>query len=167
VIVIACGDRHWAEDYRFGRMPRRDRGIEEYALMFNVLSDFHALRHIDVLYEGEQRGADQLAATWAHAYNVPVVPTPARWAEHGECICDPREPRCKAAGPRRNREQLAKALAAADQVPARIVALAFHRSFQESKGTKHMVEIARRAGIETHIFPGHGVPMDFQPGLSL
>ena len=162
MIVIACGDRHWAEDYRFGRMPKHDRGRDEYALLFNVLSDFHALRGIDVLYEGEQRGADQLAASWAYGQRIPVVPTRAKWTEHGECRCAAGEPRCKAAGPRRNREQLAKALAASDQTAARIVVLAFHRSFQESKGTKDMVEIARRAGVEAHIFPGHGAGMDFQ-----
>ncbi len=80
-----------------------------------------------VIIEGEARGADTMARDWAELNGVKFEPYPADWKLHG-----------KAAGPIRNRQMLS---AKPDMV------IAFHNDIGSSKGTRHMVTIARAAGI--------------------
>lgn len=82
---------------------------------------------------------------WAVSKGVPVEHHPAHWTQHGGCFCNPDKPICNYAGLRRNIEMLEKGKP--DLVAA------FHRSFNTSKGTLHMVELARSAGVPTFIFP--------------
>ena len=80
------------------------------------------------IIEGEARGADRLAGASALVLGLPVFPYPARWAQEGP-----------AAGPIRNQRMLTEGK------PDRVYA--FHDNLMLSKGTRHMVGIARKAGI--------------------
>lgn len=86
-----------------------------------------------VIVHGGARGADRLAGAWAHDRGVTEEIHPADWAAHG-----------RAAGPIRNAEMLASGV---DLV------LAF-RSPGESRGTDHMVSIARKAGVGVEVHHG-------------
>jgi len=81
-----------------------------------------------VVIEGEARGADILAREVAAELGFKVERFPANWNEFG-----------KRAGPIRNNQMLKEGKP--DFV------LAFHGALQNSKGTKHMVSIARRHGV--------------------
>jgi hypothetical protein len=81
---------------------------------------------------GAARGADSIGGKIAKELGMAVEEYPALWDTHG-----------KAAGPIRNRQML-------DSKPDLV--LAFHDNLEESRGTKHMVEIAKKAGIETKLF---------------
>jgi hypothetical protein len=80
-----------------------------------------------VLVHGGARGADLMAGQWAASRRVKVDCFPAEWDRHG-----------KAAGPIRNQRMLDSGI---DLV------VAFHDDIRNSKGTKHMVGIARKAGV--------------------
>ena len=77
-----------------------------------------------VVLSGTARGADALGEQWAAKHGVPTERFPADWSAHG-----------KAAGYKRN-EQMA---ACADAL------LALWNG--HSRGTKHMIELATRAGL--------------------
>jgi len=84
-----------------------------------------------VLIEGEARGADRLAREVGEELGFPVVPIPAEWDRHG-----------KRAGIIRNAWML---LMEPDLV------IAFHENLEESKGTGHMVRIARKVGVPVEV----------------
>lgn len=77
---------------------------------------------------GDCRGADRLGQEWAHDFNKPIRLFPADWRKHG-----------KAAGPIRNR----------DMAKVSDVAVVFWDG--KSRGTKNMINEARRAGMELTI----------------
>jgi hypothetical protein len=79
------------------------------------------------LVHGAATGADTMGGEWAKARDMPVDAFPAQWDRHG-----------KSAGPIRNQQMLDSGL---DLV------VAFHDNIRNSKGTKHMVGIARQAGV--------------------
>lgn len=85
-----------------------------------------------VVIEGEARGADSLAREVAEEASIPVEKYPADWDKYK-----------KAAGPIRNQEML-------DKGKPDIV-LAFHDDLENSKGTKHMVAIAKKAGFKVYL----------------
>lgn len=85
-----------------------------------------------VVISGTARGADRLGEEWAQEHNVPCERFPADWNTHG-----------KSAGYKRN-EQMANNADA-------LIAL----WDGSSKGTKHMIDIARRNGLRIHT---HTVP---------
>tara|TARA_Y100000310_G_scaffold341525_1_gene440936 strand:- start:879 stop:1235 length:357 start_codon:yes stop_codon:yes gene_type:complete len=87
-----------------------------------------SIAHISVIIEGGARGADRLAGEVADELDISLLVFPAKWTEFG-----------KSAGPRRNQQMLDEGQP--DQV------LAFHNNIQESKGTKHMIDIAQRSNI--------------------
>lgn len=100
------------------------------------------------LVHGNAAGIDQLSeAATLHSDHPPVGihQFPADWKSHG-----------RAAGPIRNQQML-------DFLLQRIaeghtaVCLAFHDDLNRSKGTKHMVRIARQAGIPVTVHDGKGV----------
>lgn len=77
---------------------------------------------------GAARGADRLGEVWAAEFKVPCERFPADWDRYG-----------KSAGYRRN-EQMA------DNAEA-LIAL----WDGESRGTKHMIDIAKRKGLRVHV----------------
>jgi len=106
-----------------------DRNWDDHKIM---LREMKKLPPDTIIVEGGCRGADKLAARIAKSLGFQVEEHPAKWEVHR-----------KAAGPIRNKEMLD---AGADLV------LAFHKDFANSKGTKHMVTIARKAGITTYVY---------------
>jgi hypothetical protein len=105
-----------------------DRHWSDFKLVVEVLDGFANQYLWDVVViHGAAAGADTMAGDWADVRDVPVEVYPAQWDRYG-----------KAAGPIRNQEMLATGI---DLV------LAFHDDIRNSKGTKHMVNIARDAGI--------------------
>ena len=85
-----------------------------------------------IYIHGDARGADRLAGVVAEGLGFEVIAVPADWDKHH-----------RAAGPIRNKKMLSM---------RPMVVLAFHADISQSKGTKHMIEIARKAGIETRVF---------------
>lgn len=117
--LLVCGSRDWAD---------RDA-------MYGFLDRLAALYDIDVVIEGEARGADMMAAEWAEARGYSVLRFPADWSRHG-----------KRAGPIRNEQMLVEGK------PDLVVA--FHPHIAESKGTADMVRRARKAEVDVLIESG-------------
>jgi hypothetical protein len=82
-----------------------------------------------IIIHGGARGADKMAGRVAKELGFTVIELPANWGRYG-----------RAAGPIRNREML--------MLNPDIV-FAFHKNIDESKGTKHMLKIAKEAGVDT------------------
>ncbi len=80
------------------------------------------------LIHGACRGADLLSQRAALDLEQIVTAFPARWERHG-----------KAAGPIRNVDML--------KIGKPSLVLAFHANIAESKGTGHMIGIAKEAGV--------------------
>lgn len=114
--VLVCGDRHW-----------RDKDA--------IMAALAELSDVEVVIEGEARGADTLAREVAEEFGIPVLPFPAEWGIYG-----------RAAGPIRNTEMLNKGKPN--------LVLAFHNNIIKSKGTRNMVEQAKIRGIETRLHRG-------------
>lgn len=116
--ILVCGDRNWGNE------------IDDQNTLFEELNGWlpFTLRLGPLtIIEGCARGADTLAEEWARAHGH-LWHFPADWKLHG-----------KAAGPIRNQQML-------DEGEPDIV-IAFHHNLAESKGTAHMVKIARKAGV--------------------
>lgn len=71
------------------------RAYDDKATLERVLESAHADAPITLLAHGGAKGADALAAAWAHARGIPTQPFPADWDTYG-----------KAAGPMRNTQML-------------------------------------------------------------
>jgi len=82
----------------------------------------------DTIVSGAARGADQMGEQYANAHNIPVLRMPAHWTLYG-----------KSAGYRRNE-------AMADRAQKAIV---FWDG--QSRGSKHMIDIAHARGLEVLI----------------
>lgn len=80
---------------------------------------------------GMANGADSIAAEWARLNEQELLEFPAQWEMYG-----------KSAGPVRNRAMLNNGK------PDFVWAFKTHA---ESRGTNHMVNIARRAGVRTYV----------------
>jgi hypothetical protein len=80
------------------------------------------------IVSGTAKGADKLGERLAELYEIPVNRMPADWDTHG-----------KSAGYRRNADMAAYADAC----------IVFWDG--ESKGTKHMIDLAKKAGLELHV----------------
>jgi hypothetical protein len=92
-----------------------------------------------VIIEGEAAGADTIARIVAESFGLDVIKEPAQWAIYG-----------RAAGPIRNQKMLD------EHKPDCVVA--FHNNISESRGTKDMVERARKAGVPVTIIGGSDKP---------
>ena len=109
--LIVCGGRDWADAGAVNR----------------VLTVARDRIGIAMIITGGAKGADSLAARWAHANAIPYLTVPANWGgEHGD-----------AAGPIRNQIMLDMIGQMLDGVIA----------FPGGVGTKHMCETARKAGV--------------------
>jgi len=107
--VLICGDRNWKNrEAIFACVGAFPEGVP--------------------VIEGEQRGADKIAAEAGRFHDVTVLGFPAEWDRYG-----------KAAGRIRNRQMLKEGK------PTLVVF--FHNNLRESKGTKDMVKIAVAAGV--------------------
>lgn len=117
--ILVCGDRNYNDpDY-----------------LFEVLDDFDDLYGVEVVIEGEARGADTFGRKWGEQRGKIVLPYPADWETHG-----------KAAGPIRNTQMLKEGLP--DYV------LAFHKDIFSSKGTANMVKQATGIGVPVLLYGG-------------
>jgi hypothetical protein len=95
-----------------------------------VLTGLYATHGRFTLIHGAAKGADTLADEWANNTLCATVRVPANWELHG-----------KSAGPIRNKQML-------DYGPHLVVAFV-DKPLHESRGTNHMVTIARAAGVRT------------------
>ncbi|MFI5405141.1 MAG: SLOG family protein [Nitrososphaerales archaeon] len=106
-----------------------DRHWSNYWAIYDVIS---RLDRSSVIIHGAAKGADTTAGIIAKKLGFEVVSVPAEWEKYG-----------RAAGPIRNKVML-------DMNPDLV--LAFHTDIENSKGTKNMVEIAKKKGVETIIY---------------
>lgn len=141
MIVLVCGDRNWANRFSFETGPT-PKGTEDFNYFMEVMGDVNALRGIDKIYQGGQRGADQLARYWAWLSSTAMKQTDAEWDRYH-----------KGAGPIRNQKQLDLMMKELWETGSKGYVMAFHRSFNQSTGTRDMVDRARKAGLEVDIFP--------------
>lgn len=95
-----------------------------------LLDEILSRLDITTVIEGQARGADSLAREYAEGRGIPVLSFPAQWDKHG-----------KTAGPIRNLQMLTEGK------PDYVVAFLA----KDSKGTKHMIEIAEKAGIPVKV----------------
>ena len=110
-----------------------DRNWTDVDMIRKRLVDYG--RDVDTVIEGEARGADRFARGVAESMGLKVMPFPADWTKYH-----------KAAGAIRNQQMLDEGKP--DEV------WAFHDDLGNSKGTKDMVDRARKAGLPTWLF-GH------------
>lgn len=115
------------------------RDWEDRALLDSTLDALLAKLGPFEVIEGEAKGADTMAREWAERKRLPVQKFPADWAKLG-----------KAAGPVRNVQMLAEGkpdLVVAFQTPG------------GSKGTSHMVAIARHRNVDVRVVTATGMVM--------
>jgi hypothetical protein len=108
-----------------------DRNYRNYHKIFIFLS---SLSKESVVIEGGARGADSWAAVAAKVLGLKVIEYIADWNTYG-----------RSAGPRRNQQML-------DEGRPDLV-VAFHDNLEASKGTSHMLKIAREKGVATLVNP--------------
>jgi hypothetical protein len=131
VAVIVCGDRQARQrDWR-DTINRR---------IADSLPDVGTT----IVIHGDAPGVDRIAAAVAAQWELVVLPMPAQWDTHGN-----------AAGPMRNQKMLT-VLQALGVVGYEIKVIAFHNDLSASKGTAHMVKIARDAGIPVELYDQQG-----------
>ncbi|MDE2105088.1 MAG: DUF2493 domain-containing protein [Patescibacteria group bacterium] len=102
-----------------------DREWNDQAL---VVRELKRLTNVEWVIEGGARGADLAGRVAAQTLGIAFMEFPAHWSQYGG-----------SAGIRRNQEML-------DRGQPDLV-LAFHDHLEQSRGTKHMIEIAERAGV--------------------
>ena len=117
------------------------RGFKNYDLLRDTLMDYlDFMDDKDVVdnpsqvkfISGTAKGADTLGEQFAYTYEYEVIRFPAAWDIYG-----------KSAGYRRNAEMAKYASEAYG------VLFAFWDG--KSKGTKHMIDLAKRYGLEVHV----------------
>lgn len=99
------------------------RDFTNTEFLYKVLDKFHKEHPIDVIIEGDARGADRMAGYWARRNRVDLLVFPAKWDEYG-----------KSAGYKRNIEML-------NQEPDVVI------GFDAGKGTTHTLTEARKRKI--------------------
>lgn len=125
--VMICGDRNWTN----------------YARILACVQKAHTTTPIDVVIEGECRGADKMGRRAAEAIGLSVeagsiLTFPAQWDKYPN----------GAAGPIRNQQQLDEGK------PTEV--WAFHNNLETSIGTKDMVNRALRAGLDVYVITETG-----------
>jgi len=103
------------------------RTIDNYSTFLHVLPllDWNP----SVVLSGTARGVDKLGEKWANENNIPLERYPAEWDKHG-----------KSAGYKRN------------ELMAQNAEAALILWDGESKGAKHMIDIARKKGLKLKVF---------------
>ena len=106
-----------------------DRNWTDLETIRRILKTFSTtVKESITVVHGDCRGADKLSGQAAHELGMIVIPEPADWNKYG-----------LAAGPIRNQLML-------DKYHPNVV-IAFHNNFDQSKGTKDMVNRATKAHI--------------------
>jgi YspA, cpYpsA-related SLOG family len=131
-IVLCCGDREW----------------EDGATIRSTLKHEHEKHPIDFVIEGGARGADNISKLVAQRLGIQVIECPANWDKFR-----------KGAGPIRNQNQLDVAYELAGILDSKkgevnLLVLAFHSNIKKSRGTKDMVNRAKKAGVKVKIIKG-------------
>lgn len=110
-----------------------DRHWDDRKIIYTVLDGELVKGSFNVI-SGMAPGADTYAAQWAERLSgmVTLMAFPADWNQFG-----------RSAGPIRNRQML-------NEGKPDIV-YAFHDNLSESRGTKDMVTIARKAGLPVYV----------------
>lgn len=108
-----------------------DRNWSDSDKIKTVLTEFPS--NDSVVIHGGCRGADTIAGNVAKEYGMNVVVFQAEWGKYG-----------RGAGPIRNKKML-------DEGKPDIV-IAFHSDISSSKGTKNMIEQARKKGVEVVLY---------------
>lgn len=103
------------------------RHFNDYKLLEEKLDE---IPEITEIIHGAARGADTLAGRYSDAKSIRLAVYPADWNKFG-----------KAAGPIRNTQMLVEGK------PDLVVAF----MFKDSRGTKNMVEQAKKAGVKTEV----------------
>jgi hypothetical protein len=117
MILLICGDRLWPDYQTVWREVARLPVKPEKIVV------------------GDAMGADACGLRVAKEMKIPYIIYYANWAKYG-----------RAAGPIRNQEVL-EALIDFRKQGTEVFALAFHRDFDRSRGTKDMVKRLIKAGI--------------------
>lgn len=112
-----------------------DRNWTDGQAVLKALSEVQQAEGVEVVIEGEASGADVAGYRAAIMLGIPVQAYPANWRVHG-----------RSAGPIRNAQMLKEGKPT--------LVLAFHPYIENSKGTKHLVEIAMKAGVPVKIITG-------------
>lgn len=107
-----------------------DRHWKDYDIIYRELSKYSPGT---ILVHGAAPGADSLADIAGERLRLNVKPFPSKWHIYK-----------KGAGPIRNQEMLDWILTQNDEKKV----LAFHKNIDDSRGTKDMVERAKKAGVE-------------------
>jgi hypothetical protein len=102
------------------------RTVRDYNLIVRAVEESGF--QIDVVVSGRAEGVDRYGEEWAANHDVPVDEYPADWGAHG-----------RSAGHIRNREM-------ADNADALIAIWD-----GESRGTRNMIETAKRLGLRVHV----------------
>ena len=128
--ILVCGDRKWANIHL----------IRDVLALYDIFTKKNKRKLIVIEgccrdFKNDNVSADRLAEKACAELGIYVEHHPAQWVVYG-----------KAAGPIRNNEM-------ADQEPD--VVLAFHNDLANSKGTKNMVDIAKRRGLPVWISSEH------------
>ena len=125
-VVLVCGDRNWTSLIKVSR----------------AVNEEHKLQPITYLVEGGAGGADSLGNFAAKQLGIQTVTCDANWEYFG-----------KAAGPIRNQKQLdlAAALVNGGNLLSSLLVLAFHPDLKNSKGTKDVVNRAKKAGVKVKV----------------
>jgi hypothetical protein len=129
-IVLCCGDREWDDEDK----------------IFRVLKKEHKKHPIAYVIEGGALGADYLSRVVAQKLGIQVIECPANWDFYK-----------KAAGPIRNQKQLELlcmltnlgTLGMDEDIKVKV--LAFHSNIKQSKGTKDMVNRAKKAKVKVKV----------------
>jgi len=125
--VLICGDRNWNNPQLV--LSKLRAFYNEIAL---GTGDLNMDPHEVTVIGGLATGADTDGENAAGVLGMPFLGFPAQWKKYG-----------KAAGPIRNQQMLTEGKP--DFV------LAFHNSIETSRGTKDMVNRARKAGIPVEV----------------
>jgi 7-cyano-7-deazaguanine synthase in queuosine biosynthesis len=123
MVVIVTGDRHWKNEAKIAKQLLKRR------------------KKIKLLIQGGAKGADTIANMRAQLLGIPCVTAEANWSKFGP-----------AAGPIRNSLMLKLALAYAKATKDTVLVLAFHSNLKKSKGTAHMVKIAKTKKLKVRLF---------------
>jgi hypothetical protein len=110
-------------------------GARTWTDLETIRRELAALPSTTVIIHGDARGADRLAGQAAAERGLRVLACPPEWNRYG-----------KAAGLVRNRQMLE------EHRPHLL--LAFHPAIDVSRGTRNMVELARKAGVPVRIVVG-------------
>ena len=128
--VIVCGDRHWGVARKNAPTSKVELAESQRRTIHDRIKRLSQAAYVEVIVGGAT-GADSYAESEARALNLDVRVVQAQWGRYGD-----------GAGPKRNRKMLSLR-------PDLVIA--FHRDLLKSRGTRHMVTIARKAGVTVEV----------------